>query len=167
MKTFSKLKFKPHTAYIAVVVSIVLALGFYFWRDIVNVWKSDTESTTDRKYAYYISSTLTPHFVYAEFDPLETVYGEKQNVLIKLMNEAPVDSVKVVIYTQDTEGQEHMLEKVEEIKGDNLYTSSWKGAWKVKGKIVGADLIGVSGEDESKVELTFRRSEEHTSELQS
>lgn len=156
MKTFSKLKFKPHTAYIAVVVSIVLALGFYFWGDIVNVWKSDTESTTDRKYAYDISSTLTPHFVYAEFDPLETVYWEKQNVLIKLMNEAPVDSVKVVIYTQDTEGQEHMLEKVEEIKGDNLYTSSWKGAWKVKGKIVGADLIGVSGEDESKVELTFR-----------
>ena|SRR3989338_5308373 len=156
MSIFSKLEFKPHTAYTAVVVLIVLALGFYFWGDIVNVWKSDSESTVDREYAYNISSTLAPHFVYAEFDPLETRFWEKQQVLVKLMNEAPVDSVKVVIYTQDTEEQEHMLEKVEETKGDNLYTSAWKGSWKVKGKIVSADLIGVSGKDESKVELTFR-----------
>lgn len=113
-----------------------------------------TEPFSSRAQRYFIRSESYPLFTEAILDPFDVKKGETQKVIIKIQNREPVQSVNVLLKT-DNSKKTYQLTLV----GGTPLDGVWRGSWGIDDtheKIYSATLQASATNSNSSVDLIFK-----------
>jgi hypothetical protein len=155
MKTFPKFKIGLWTLFIlGVFALIVLALLPFSKRRMFPALPPNVAPIPRERQVYEIISKEKPTFTQVIIDPFDPRKGERQTVLVRVRDDAPIRSVNATLKT-DKGAFSYPLRFVAKNRRDGI----WRGAWRTIDThfyVYRLQLTAQSDTGASSIELTFR-----------